>query len=294
MQMDPSTLPSQTDLNSLMGSWNPMSYMQGFQNQDLANQFRQQSYQANANTVDKGTLENQLSAATQPSDIALKQQAVDRGDIANQSAGLDLASKQDTYQDKQSLLHQQIARESSDEDLLTESNKIAAGLQQAKLKNDPDAIDKYQNAMDTVVGAMASKAADRVQARQMGELKSITDLQLENRRAASNEAIAAGNVAGRQSVADTHAQALVNAKMISQSLGQTVAYLDKITNRTPEQEQQLTQSRRDLATANAAVQNMVDLQRLTGGAVTRTGDRPDSASSGGSSNLSVEDKRKGL
>jgi len=45
--MDSANLPSQTDLNSLYGAWNPMSYMQGFQNQSIADQFRQQAFQGN-------------------------------------------------------------------------------------------------------------------------------------------------------------------------------------------------------------------------------------------------------
>ena len=171
MALDPSNLPSQTDLNSLMGAWNPMSYMQGFQNQGLADQFRQQAYADNANQIDKGTLENTQSAAMNPM-LVQQQQGVNAGrDITNQSAGLDLASKQGTFQDKQALLHSQIAREMSDEELTSESNRIGRAYQQALVNKDTDAIAKYGPAMDTLVGALQAKASDRLMQRQMEQQK---------------------------------------------------------------------------------------------------------------------------
>ena len=50
--MESANLPSQTDLNSLYGAWNPMSYMQGQQNQDLAAQFREQAQMGNQQALE--------------------------------------------------------------------------------------------------------------------------------------------------------------------------------------------------------------------------------------------------
>jgi len=58
--MEQANLPSQTDLNSLYGAWNPMSYMQGFQNQGLADQFRQQALESNQQANAQTALMNPL------------------------------------------------------------------------------------------------------------------------------------------------------------------------------------------------------------------------------------------
>jgi len=221
--MDPSNLPSQADLNSLMGAWNPMSYMQGFQNQGLADQFRQQAYAANANQIDKGTLENTQSAAMNPL-LVQQQQGVNAGrDITNQSAGLDLASKQGTFQDKQALLHAQIAREMSDEELSKESNNYLKMYQQAKLSGNEDDAMKYGNVLDTLTGAVAAKAADRVQQRNLAELGAISKSQIAAADRASQESIAAGANVSRENVAATNEAARVRAAELHQNIANIIA-----------------------------------------------------------------------
>ena len=78
---DQANLPSQADLNSLYGAWNPMSYIQGYQNQDLAAQFREQSLQQQQNATKKGTLENTQAEAMNP--MLLEHQG-----LANTNQGL--------------------------------------------------------------------------------------------------------------------------------------------------------------------------------------------------------------
>ena len=121
MQMDSANLPSQGDLNNLYGAWNPMSYMQGYENQDLASQFRQQAFAANANTVQKGDIENQLAGATIPYDIAQKQANVDSTvaktggqNISNQVAGLGLASDEANFNARMQSEHEQFLAKASD------------------------------------------------------------------------------------------------------------------------------------------------------------------------------------
>ena len=222
MAMDPSNLPSQADLNSLMGAWNPMSYMQGFQNQGLADQFRQQAYAANANQIDKGTLENTQSAAMNPL-LIQQQQGVNAGrDITNQSAGLDLASKQGTFQDKQSLLHAQIAREMSDEELSSESNNILKLYQKAKVAGDEDSVMKYGNALDTLTGAIASKASERVLQRQLAELGTISKAQQAKAERESQEDIAKWGNTSRESVAGIGAVAREKAAQMHMGLANEI------------------------------------------------------------------------
>jgi hypothetical protein len=69
---DQANIPSQGDLNSLYGDNNVMSYIQGYRNQDLASQFRDQAYQQQQNATQKGTLENQQSTSMNP--LLLEQQ----------------------------------------------------------------------------------------------------------------------------------------------------------------------------------------------------------------------------
>lgn len=51
--MEQANLPKQEELNALYGSWNPGAYMRGFENQGLADQFRQQAMEANQQGIQK-------------------------------------------------------------------------------------------------------------------------------------------------------------------------------------------------------------------------------------------------
>lgn len=178
--MDSANLPSQTDLNSLYGAWNPMAYMEGQKNQDLAAQFRNQAFDANNNTVTKGILENDQSAQMNP--LLLTQQDLTNTGlglsntgkgISNKSAQLDLNSKTDAYDDTQKLLHSKLAREMSDEDITKEGNTYLKAYREATLNNRPEEADKYRQVLDTLVGAVASKAGDRVQGTSIEQAKGL-------------------------------------------------------------------------------------------------------------------------
>ena len=189
--LDSPNLQSPADLNSLYGDWSTLGAMQGHQNQDLASQFRQQAYQSNNNIIDKGTLENQQSALMNP--LLLDQQrGVNAGrDITNASSGLDLASKQASYQDKQTLLFKTIARQISDEDLTSESNKYLQHYNQALLAGDTATASKYKSVLDTLVGTAVAKAADRAQSTSQSNARNATAIQEAGINSAS-----ASNVAG--------------------------------------------------------------------------------------------------
>ena len=183
--LDSPNLPSQADLNGLYGDWSLSGALQGHANQDLASQFRDQAFQANNNSVAKGTMENQQSALMNPLLVDQQRGANAGRDITNASSGLDLASKQNVYQDKQSLLHKTLAREMSDEDLTNESNTYIQKYQKAILSGNQDEAAKYKNVLDTLVGAATAKAADRVHGRDLAELRSLTDIAVSRNTAES-------------------------------------------------------------------------------------------------------------
>lgn len=68
--MEQANIPQQAELSQLYGAWNPMGYMRGQLNQDLADQFRQQAFygneqglKRNAQVFDQATLMNPLEVA---------------------------------------------------------------------------------------------------------------------------------------------------------------------------------------------------------------------------------------
>lgn len=272
MQMDPSTLPSQADLNSLYGAWNPLSYMRGFQNQDLQDQFRQQAYDANANTVQKGVLENLASEATLPyaGDTAAANLAGKQ--IANQSAGLDLASKQDLYQNNQDYLHKKLAREMSDEELTNQSNHFLQQFQQEAAVNGREAaMQKYGGVLDTLTGALASKAADRVQTKQLADAQNATHVKTAE--------IGANATLGSAGI---HAGATVNAAQIgaderryAAELKQNIAnsLLRQIDNLQTDEYTKLNLKREIAQQLVPAYGGNIDLEALQQGLLRRQGDR---------------------
>ena len=70
--MNSANLPTQADLTSLYGSWNPGAYMRGFENQSLADQFRQQAYAGNAQTLEEAQQKIDQSQLMNPLLIAEK------------------------------------------------------------------------------------------------------------------------------------------------------------------------------------------------------------------------------
>lgn len=206
--IDSPNLPSQDSLNALYGAWNPMSYMQGQQNQDLASQFRSQAFDANNNSVLQGQLQNQQSAAMNPllqQSQALANTSVDTAtqgkQIANQSAGLDLSSKQDLYDDSQKMLHAKLATEMSDEEYAKESNTYLEKLRQAQLSGNQADIQKYGSVVDTLVGVSAAKAAQQLQNRQLTQQKIAAGIQEAGIAANAGITEAGTHVAGQLGVA---------------------------------------------------------------------------------------------
>jgi len=200
-------LPNQDSLNALYGSWNPMAYSQGYQNQDTANAFRDQAYQQQQNTTQQGTLADQFNAANNPQLLAkqgldnqLTAADITGKNINNASSGIDLASKSDLYPDKQSLLHQQIASNLSDEQLKIAGNHAAEAY--AEALNAPDAstpqgqariqqADVYRQA----IAGGAAESAKRAQERQLAELQRTTQAN-----------IASGQQQTERDVANIHGQ----------------------------------------------------------------------------------------
>lgn len=214
MQMDSPSLPSQADLNSLYGSQNPLSYMRGYQNQDLADQFRQQAFTANDLTNQQAGTNIAVQQAKAPIDVASTEAATADTqartgalDIQNQRSGLQLAQDQATQPDRIALLHSKLGSEMSDEELATNSNEYLKRYQNALLNNDVDGVKKYGVVLSALSGAVASKAADRV-----------AEMQTASSRNASEERRTGTQVAGEENVERTRAtsnESIANTKQVT-------------------------------------------------------------------------------
>lgn len=92
--MDQPTLPQQAELSAMYGPWNAMGYMQGMNNQDLADQFRQQAFVGNQAKL--LTDQQTYNQAEQMNPLLLQAKLADIGktEIENQRNGLTLARDQ--------------------------------------------------------------------------------------------------------------------------------------------------------------------------------------------------------
>ena len=174
--MDTGNLPTQADLNSLMGSWNPMAYMQGFQNQDLANQFRQQAYQGNANTLQEQDMRNQHNMVLNPL-LEQQQRDVNSGkQTSNVSSAIDLAHKQATDPETLALEREKLKTQLGDEKYYQLSQHILEQHMENVKSGDPAKIAETSPLLDLIGGKSGTLANKQQLVRGEKELKSITDL----------------------------------------------------------------------------------------------------------------------
>ena len=276
--MDSANLPAQADLNSLYGAWNPMSYMQGQQNQDLASQFRDQAFKSNQNEITQGALKNEQSASMNP--LLLAQQGLtntnlDLGNqgkgISNASAGIDLGTK--TALAPQDLENKRLGLQNQlgDEQYNNLSNQISMSYLKALHSGNADEALKLKPMVEFLSGPIGDKLAERSQKRDLAELQRITQLGVANTQAGSAATVAGINAGSRESVAGTHAAASIQAAQLKQSLNQKLAQLETMDQSNPQVQQAMAQTRQDLATANAAYANAIDLSKLQSGELGRQG-----------------------
>ena len=173
--MDSANLPSQTDLNSLYGAWNPMSYIQGQQNQDLASQFRDQAYKANQNTVTEGALKNDQASQMNPLLLAqqgLTNTGLDLGNntkaISNASAGIDLSHKAALAPDDLEVKRTNLQNQLGDEQYNALSHTINMSLLKAMNTGDTASVAKLMPMVDFLAGPVGSKVSAAVRERQLG------------------------------------------------------------------------------------------------------------------------------
>lgn len=202
--MNSANLSSQADLNSLYGNWNPMAYLQGQRMLDLGDQFRQQAYQNNEQTIQADQLKNDQSAQMNPLLLAhqgLVNQGQDLGNqgkgISNANAGLDLSNKVSLNEDQMAADRAKLKTMYSDEQL----NQISNNVLQAHMKNiqsgDVTKIQETGQLLDFLTGATGSKVADRVQQRNLKEgdwlnSQRNTDADIASRERMNTENIASG------------------------------------------------------------------------------------------------------
>lgn len=276
--MDSANLPSQTDLNSLYGAWNPMSYMQGQQNQDLAAQFRDQAYKSNQNEITQGALKNEQSTFMNPL-LVNQQQLTNTGlDLGNQGTGIKNASAGIDLGQKQALAPQDL--EAKREALKVQLgdaqyNNLSNTILQSHLNNiksgDPTKIAETAPMLEFLYGNVGNKVGDRIQARDLAELQRMTQQNVANTQAGSAVNVAGINAGSREAVGMGRNAATVQSAQIKQSLNQKLAQLESMDQSNPQVAAATQQTRIDLAAANAAYANAIDLEKLQKGTLGRQG-----------------------
>jgi hypothetical protein len=195
--MNSANLPTQADLSSLYGSWNPMAVYKGLQNQDLASQFRDQAFADNESTVRAGQMKNDQAALINPL-LVQKQQSdniyqdlLNAGKTnTNASEALDLSNKQTLNPDKLAAERAKLKTMFSDEQINQMSNDIWKAHTENIKSGDPTKIAETGQLLDLLGGA--SKAADRSLTRNLKEGDWINSQILAN-IAASSRVEAAGS-----------------------------------------------------------------------------------------------------
>ena len=173
--MEQANLPSQEGLNALYGAWNPMSYMQGHLNQDLASQFRDQAYQTNAGDLAKTQIANEQSIAMNP--MLLEQQS-----NKNTTEGVQARIAADTEGDATKAMHSKLATQLTDDDVKQLQNDIQTKL----IKGTPEEQQQASQAYGHLMEVMKAKTLSDAQFKQA---KYTADSSAGNNRAtiASNE-----------------------------------------------------------------------------------------------------------
>lgn len=174
--MNSANLSTQADLNSLYGNWNPMAYLQGQRMLDLGDQFRQQAYQNNEQTIQADQLKNEQSAKMNP--LLLDQQGlinqgqdlINRGKgISNASSGLDLSNKISLNDDQMAADRAKLKTMYSDEQLNQISNNVLKSHMENIKSGNTAKIQETGELLDFLTGAVGGKVADRVQKRNLQE-----------------------------------------------------------------------------------------------------------------------------
>ena len=165
-------IPQQQELNSLYGSWNPMAYIQGMENQGLQGMFNQQAQTLNDQAIRKGNLENDQSEQMNP--LLLAHQSLlnegkvltNRGsDLSNQSAQIDLDKK--SYlagQDRETAM-KELKLKYSDAQIAEMSNNVLQEHLNNVSSGNIAGMRKTGPLLEFLAGATAGKVADRAQDR---------------------------------------------------------------------------------------------------------------------------------
>lgn len=271
--LDSSNLPSQTDLNSLYGAWNPMSYMQGQQNQDIASQFRNQAFQANQNNVQEGAIKN--DQATQMNPLLLDERSLlNQGqDLTNKGKGISNKVAQLGLERDQATQGDQIASAIADlKSKMTDSDfarlSTAHLMHHMQLLSDPNAtpddIAASAQLMDYLGGPTASKVSAGVRERNLAELGVLSKAQQAAADRESQQAIAGMQVEGRQNVAEVGAKSREEAARMHMNIANKIAAeMDKPADQRDMQK--VDYLTRVLQTTSPAWAGGVDVNALGGG-----------------------------
>lgn len=275
--MEQSNIPSQAELSSLYGAWNPMGYMRGISNQNLADQFRQQAFQGNQADISAKLQANAQAEKINPLLLA-QQELVNTGkglnntnqELVNRGLGLDVEKKAAIHSDTIEAERQALRSKIGDE----KYNQLSTSVLNAHIDNlkngDPAEIEKTGRLLDMLGGPSAGKVGERVQNRQLAELQRLTQQQIASGNNAATIQAAQIAADSRYQVASLHAQNVLDKAQKSQNAEQYYVSLQK-AGADPEL---IAQARKDWLDSKAAYQNAIDLKALAeGSGVQRQGDR---------------------
>jgi hypothetical protein len=275
--MDSSNLPSQADLNSLYGAWNPMSYMQGQQNQDLAAQFRDQAYKNNQNTVTEGALKNDQAVQMNPLLLAekgLTNTGLSLGNsgkaISNASAGIDLGQKQALAPDTLDAQREELRTRLGDAQYNNLSNTILRSHLDNIKSGDPEKIAQTEPMLAFLNGSAGKNVAERTNTRGIAELNNSARL-LENQATnRTNLEIAGGAQSATRYGADAQERAKELQAQLHQQLQNEALQAIKAMKLPPKEE--LAQIQRIMQIANPGYGTAVNLPALQDGRLRRNAD----------------------
>ncbi len=268
--LDSPNLQSPADLNSLYGDWSTLGAMQGHQNQDLASQFRDQAFQANNNSVAKGTLENQQSMLMNPL-LINQQRGVNAGrDIANASAGIDLNQKTALAPDTLDAQREELRTRLGDAQYNNLSNTILRSHLDNIKSGDPEKIAQTEPMLAFLNGSAGKNIAERTNTRGIAELnnsRSLLENQATNR---TNLEIAGGHNEATKYGADATERARTMQAQLHQQLANEAIQTIKKMHLPPNEE--LARIMQVMQTANPGYGAAVSLPALQQGKLRRNAD----------------------
>lgn len=193
--MNNPAMPTMDELGSIYGAWNPRANIEAMANLGLADQFKQQLLQGNAQDLQAGQLRNAQAAEMNP--LLLQAQGLSNtgANLGNQEkqnavdlSSLELSNKRTLNDDKLNAERAKLRQQFSDAELAQIGNDVWKAHVENIKSGDPTKIDETAKLLDLLGGP--SQAADRSLKRNLTEGVWINSQILAGIGARSRESVA--------------------------------------------------------------------------------------------------------